>query len=183
VGRSENSRIFRILSNNANSLFLLILLRRNFNALTKTKAIIVLVIVIGVVASIYLVETIVILGGGYPPFCSGYLPGGNCHSDITYDFTIVVNYSGSWKVDYRGFHNGENSTPNSDANYTGGEFSGEGYGTKTVTISGDNYYYLQLCATAHKLGTSDLTLTLSVIASNSTSLPYGSISNCGGVAV
>jgi hypothetical protein len=154
---------------------------RNSNALTKTRAIIILAVVVAAGVSIYLINAI-IAGGGYRPFCSGYPPGGDCHANYSYEFTIAVNYSGSWSVNYHGFHNGENSGPDSDVYYTSGNFSGKGFGTRTVSLSGDNYHFLDLCATAYKLDNSSSTLTLSVTGSNSTSLPYGSTYYCGGVA-
>ena len=156
-------------------------LQRNSKALTKTGAIIILALVVAAGVSVYLFNAFV-AGGGYPPFCSGYPPGGNCHANYSYDFTITVNYTGSWLVQYHGFHNGENSGPNSDAYYTSGNFSGRGSEARTVTLSGDDYYFLDLCATAYKLDNSSSTLTLSVTGSNSTSLPHGSTYYCGGVA-
>ena len=49
-------------------------------ALTRTKAIIIVVLVGAAGLSFYLFNAIV-AGGGYPPFCSGYPPGGNCHAN------------------------------------------------------------------------------------------------------
>jgi len=153
--------------------------------LTKTKAVIIIAIVIVAIGSTYLVASLIV-GGGYlpslPPFCSGSPPGGDCHANYSYVFTIEVNYSGTWVVDYQGFHNGENSGPNSDAYYASGNFSGKGSYAQMVMLSGDNSYFLDLCATAHKLDNSSSTLTLSVTGSNSTSLPNGSTYYCGGVA-
>jgi hypothetical protein len=157
-------------------------LRRNSRALARTKAIIIILVVIGAVGvSAYLFNAIV-AGGGYPPFCSGYPSGGNCHANYSYDFTLTVNYSGSWSVSWRGFHNSEISSPSSTENYTGGTYSGSGSNARTVALSGDNFHFLTLCATASKLDRSNSTLTLTSTGSNSTSLPYGSTYYCGGVA-
>ena len=153
----------------------------NSLAITRTKAIIIIVLVVGAGLSVYLFNTIV-ANGGYPPFCSGYTPEGNCHANYSYSFTIIVNYSGSWSVTYRGFHNSEISSASSNVNYTGGSYRGEGFETRTVKLSGDNFHFLTLCATAYKLNSSNLTLTLTVTGSNSTSIPYGSAYFCGGVA-
>ena len=156
-------------------------------AMTKTKAIImVLAIAITVAVSTYLLISIVI-GGGYlpslPPSCSGYPPGGNCHANYTYDFTITVNYSGPWVLNYYGFHNGEPSGPHSNSYYlSSGSYTGEGFYTTSVKLSGDNYYFLTLCAWAQKLDDSTSTLALTVTGSNSTSQPRGSTYYCGGVA-
>ena len=37
----------------------------------------------------------------YPPFCSGYPPGGNCAGNYSYTFTISVNYTGPWRLTYQ----------------------------------------------------------------------------------
>ena len=156
-------------------------LRDKSSALTKTWLIVILCIVLGAGVSIYFFNAIV-AGGGYPPFCSGYPPGGNCHANYSYTFSISINYSGYWTAYYRGFHNSEVSSINSNSNYTGGIFSGRGPDTMTVTLSGDNFHFLTLCAEAQKLDSSNSTLTLTVTGSNSTSLPSGSVYYCGGVA-
>jgi hypothetical protein len=129
-----------------------------------------------------------IAGDGYlpslPPFCYSYPPGGNCHADYSYSFTVTVNYSGSWSLEYYGFHNGEVQGPNSSSYYLSSTSNrGQGNYEKTVALSGDNFYFLWLCAKAQKLDSSNSTLTLTIdVWSNSTSLPYGSTYRCGGVA-
>ncbi|MGH2638359.1 MAG: hypothetical protein ACRDF4_03605, partial [Rhabdochlamydiaceae bacterium] len=109
-------------------------------------------------------------------------PGGNCHANYSYTFTVSVNYSGYWTAYYRGFHNAEVSGINSNGNYTGGSYSGHGSDARSVTLSGDNFHFLTLCAEVQKLDSSNSTLTLMVTGSNSTSIPYGSVYLCGGVA-
>ena len=139
-------------------------------------------IILAAAISLYLFNAIV-AGGGYPPFCSGYPPGGNCHANYGYTFTISINYTGPWILRYYGFHNGEVSGPHSDSYYlSSGSITGSGNYAKSVTLSGDDYYFLTLCAWAQKLDDSNSTLTLSVTGSNSTSAPMGSAYYCGGVA-
>jgi hypothetical protein len=111
--------------------------------------------------------------------CSGYPPGGDCLATYNYTFTISVNYSGSWKLNYQGYNcmvSCESNPLNVSGNYTG-----SGFYSKAVTLSGLNNNGLTLCATAQKLDGSNSTLVLTVTGYNETSLPYGSTSYCGGV--
>jgi hypothetical protein len=154
----------------------------NSAALTRSRKIVIVlaVIILGAV-SFYLFYSID-AGEGYPPFCSGYPPGGNCHANYSYTFTVSLNYSGSWVLEYYGFHNGENASIHSDSYYlSSGNITGSGSYTKSVTLSGDDYYFLNLCARAQKLDNSNSTLALTVTGSNSTSLPMGSTYYFGGV--
>jgi len=152
------------------------------DALSKNrKVIIILAIIIGAGLSFYVFNALV-AGGGYPPFCSGYPPSGNCHANYSYTFTIYVNYSGPWSLTFRGFHNSELAEVNSEDNYTGGFYQGNGSTGITETLSGDDYYFLTACAEAQKMDNSNSTLTLTVTGSNSTALPFGIVTYCGGVA-
>ena len=109
--------------------------------------------------------------------CSGYPPGGNCPGTYSYTFTISVNYTGPWKLTYQGYNN------LGQYNLTGvsGNATGSGFYTKSVTLSALNTGGLTLCATAQKLDGSSSTLILTVTGFNETSIPYGSVSYCGGV--
>ena len=62
-----------------------------------------------------------------------------------------------------------------------GNLTGSGPFSRPVTLSGPNNNGLTLCATAQKLDGSDSTLVLTVTSPNETSIPYGSVSYCGGV--
>ena len=113
--------------------------------------------------------------------CSGYPPLGDCHANYDYTFSVLVNYSGSWSVNYSGWHNVcDTCNFGSNKSYTTGTYSGTGMNTTTITLSGDDYFGLQLCATAHKLDGSNSTLTIQVGGPTSTSSAYGSTSSCAG---
>jgi len=113
----------------------------------------------------------------YPPFCTGYPPGGDCSGNYSYTFTISVNYTGSWRLTYQGYDSmGESNPTNANGNLTG-----TGLHSQSVTLSGPNDNSLTLCATAQKLDASSSTLILTITGYNETSLPYGSTSYCGGV--
>jgi len=109
--------------------------------------------------------------------CSGYPPGGDCLATYSYTFTLSVNYSGPWKLNYQGY----NSLGKSNPLPISGNYTGSGFYSKNVTLSGLNDNGLTLCATAQKLDGSNALLILSVTGYNKTSLPYGSTSYCGGV--
>jgi len=113
----------------------------------------------------------------YPPFCSGYPPGGDCRANYSYTFTISLNYTGPWRLTYQGYASmGESNPTNANGNLTG-----NGPYSRPVILTGPNNNGLTLCATAQKLDGSNTTLTLAVTGSNSTSAPYGSVTYCGGV--
>jgi hypothetical protein len=109
--------------------------------------------------------------------CTGYPPGGNCLATYSYTFTISVNYSGPWMLTYQGY----NSLGKYNPLNVSGNFTGSGFYSKDVTLSGLNNSGLTLCAWAQKLDGSNSTLILMVTGYNETSLPYGSTSYCGGV--
>jgi len=120
---------------------------------------------------------------GQPPFCSGYVQGGNCVGNFSYTFRISVNFTGPWQAAYYGYHIvGEPPTHFAGAEpYTKGNFVGTGLGGKNVTLSGPNTTGVTLCVVAQKLDSSSSVLTLSVeprVDSNSTSLPDGQTSLC-----
>jgi hypothetical protein len=109
--------------------------------------------------------------------CSGYPPGGNCPGTYSYAFTVSVNYTGPWKLTYLGYNNlGKTNLSN-----VSGSYSGSGFFAKNVTMTSVDTGGLTLCATAQKLDGSSSTLILTVTGFNETSLPYGSVSYCGGV--
>jgi hypothetical protein len=109
--------------------------------------------------------------------CSGYPPGGNCLAIYSYTFTLSVNYTGPWKVTYQGY----NSLGKSNPINVSGSRSGTGYFSIPITLSGLNNNGLTLCAQAQKLDASNSTLILTVTGHNETSVPYGTVSYCGGV--
>ena len=98
----------------------------NSLAMSKYRKLVLIVLVILVAGvSFYLFDALV-AGAGYPPFCSGYPPGGDCHANYSYTFTLGVNYSGPWELSFRGFHNSEIVAVDSDQNYTGANYRGNG---------------------------------------------------------
>jgi hypothetical protein len=108
--------------------------------------------------------------------CSGYPPGGNCHANYSFEFPVAVQYSGDWILNYTGYDN-ESSI------YTRGSYQGTGYNATTITLSGDNFSPLTICATATKLDNSSSTLTLLVnYDSANTTAPFGTVTKCEGVA-
>ncbi len=122
---------------------------------------------------------------GQPPFCHGYPPGGNCPGNYSETFQISLNYTGSWRASYYGFHGaGAALSPTEwGGNYTGGSFSGAGNSERSVTLSGPNTGFLTICVQAEKLDSSSSTLTVGIVnRTNSTSLPSGNVSLCLGVA-
>jgi len=112
--------------------------------------------------------------------CSGYPPGGNCIAPYSNTFTISVNYTGQWSLNYSGLTNvGEANSYNVTGTHTG-----TGYFTIPVTLSGLNSRMLTVCAQAQKLDASNSTLFLRVgpLYPKNTSAPYGTVSACGTVA-
>jgi hypothetical protein len=95
----------------------------------------------------------------------------------TYAFDLSVNYNGPWSLSYQGYNSLGKSNP---TNATGSCDGTGSYGLQ-VTVAGSNKNALTLCAKAQKLDGSNSTLTLTVTGHNETSLPYGSVSYCGGV--
>jgi len=140
---------------------------------TPLVVIIIVVVVVMAVAALgyYTFETVA---------CSGYPPGGNCVAPYSYTFTISLNYTGSWRLTYSGQTNAGESNP---SNVTGTS-SGTGYLSVPIALSGLNNRMLTLCAHAQKLDASSSTLFLSIDSHypKNTSMPYGSVSTCGGVA-
>jgi hypothetical protein len=112
--------------------------------------------------------------------CSGYPPGGNCPGNITETFEVGVNYSGSWKAVWYGYHSvGCPSSPNGYENYTGGEWTGTGIRSFGITLSGPNTNGVTLLVEAQKLDASTSMLLLRIdFWSNETSIPYGTASLC-----
>jgi len=118
--------------------------------------------------------------------CSGYPPGGNCPGNITETFKVAVNYSGSWKAVWFGYHSvGCPSSPNGYVertkltNYTGGGWTGTGIRSFSVTLSGPNTGGVTLQVEAQKLDASTSTLLLGVGPySNETSIAFGSTLSC-----
>jgi len=134
--------------------------------------IIIVVVAVGAVAAL-----------GYFTFesaaCSGYPPGGNCVAPYSSTFTISVNYTGPWKLTYSGQTNVGESNPSNVTSTS----TGMGYVSVPVTLAGLNNRMLTLCAQAQKLDASSSTLFLSIdsLYPKNTSMPYGSVSACGGV--
>ena len=112
--------------------------------------------------------------------CSGYPPGGNCVAPYSNTFTISVNYTGQWSLNYSGLTNVGEANP---YNVTG-THTGTGYFTVPVTLSGLNSRMLTVCAQAQKLDASNATIFLSVgpLYPKNTSAPHGTVSECGTVA-
>jgi len=118
--------------------------------------------------------------------CSGYPPGGNCPGNNTVTFQVAVNYSGSWKAIWYGYHSvGCPSSPNGNVggtkltNYTGGGWTGTGIRSFSVTLSGPNTGGVTLQVEAQKLDASTSMLLLRVGPySNETSIPFGAASSC-----
>lgn len=113
--------------------------------------------------------------------CSGYPPVGNCPGDYSYPFTLSVNYSGPWRLSYQGYLSSFGYGKAIPTNVTGSH-SGTGFYSKNITLSGPGNYGLELCASAQKLDGSGSSLILKITGRNETSLPYGSVTYCGGVA-
>ena len=136
-------------------------------------AALVIVLVVGTVATLGYYEF-------KPSSCSGYPPGGNCVEPYSYSFAISVNYTGQWKLNYSGQTNVGESNP---YNVTG-THTGSGDSTFSVTLSGLNNRMLYVCATAQKLDATNSTLYLSIgsIYPKNTSVPDGSVFVCAGVA-
>jgi hypothetical protein len=80
----------------------------------------------------------------YPPFCSGYPPGGDCPGTYTYTFTISVNYTGPWRLTYQGFLGMGESNPAG----VSGNLTGSGPSSQPVTLFGPNNNGLTICSTA-----------------------------------
>lgn len=109
--------------------------------------------------------------------CSGYPPAGDCITTYSYPFTITVNYTGSWKLSYQGY----NSLGESNPTNVSGSYSGTGFNSTTIVLTGLGNGGLTLCAWAQKLDASNAVLVLTVTGHNETSLPYGVVTYCGGV--
>jgi len=110
--------------------------------------------------------------------CSGYPSGRNCVAPYSYTFTIAVNYTGRWGLNYTGQTDVGESNP---YNVTG-THTGTGYFTVSATLSGLNTRMLTICAHAQKLDSSTSTLFLNIFYPKNTSTPNGIVSTCGTVA-
>jgi hypothetical protein len=116
--------------------------------------------------------------------CSGYPPGGNCLGNYSYTFAVSVNYAGSWRATYYGYHStgAPSGSFDSGGNYTGGVFAGTGSGTQEITLSGPNTNGLTLCIQARKLDSSTATISLGIGSrSSNSSIPFGMAQVCLGV--
>ncbi|MGD0396752.1 MAG: hypothetical protein ABSB26_07610 [Nitrososphaerales archaeon] len=113
--------------------------------------------------------------------CSGSPPVGDCAVPYSYPFTLSVNYSGPWRLSYQGYLSSFGPGKAIPTNVTG-SYSGTGFYSKNITLSGPGNYGLELCASAQKLDGSGSSLILKITGRNETSLPYGSVTYCGGVA-
>jgi hypothetical protein len=120
---------------------------------------------------------------GQPPFCTGYIPVGNCPGNYSNTFSILVKYAGSWKAVYYGYRSvGPPSSTYGVGNYTGGTLAGTGSESENVTLIGPQTSGLTLCVQAAKLDSSGSVLTLFLDSRNiTTSGPYGTASLCAGV--
>jgi hypothetical protein len=116
----------------------------------------------------------------YPPFCHGSPPGGDCLANYSYDFTLIINYTGPWTATYYGSRS-MSADFVSSGSYIQNHFNGTGNYATSVTLSGPNTQGLLLCASATKLDSSTSPLTISIGRSNSTSQPYGTTYICTGV--
>ena len=134
--------------------------------MAKSAASVVLSIVaVTIVAGVVLFET-----NGYSELTS--------LTSYSHTFTISVNYGGPWKLSYQGYTNvGLGGANPLGANVT---VTGSGLYSRSVALAGPHSRGLTLCADAQKLDGSNATLVLSVTGGNETSLPYGSVSSCGG---
>jgi hypothetical protein len=110
--------------------------------------------------------------------CSAYPPAGDCPGTFSYTFTISVNYTGPWTLTYEGCSGMSTCSPPTPVM---GSLNGTGYYSKPVTLTGPDSSGLELCAQAQKLDGSGNILILTVTGYNETSVPYGSVSYCGGV--
>ena len=104
--------------------------------------------------------------------CSGYPPAGDCITPYSTTFNLRVNYTGPWKVTYQGYNSG-------GRNISGG-YSGAGFNSTMITLTGLSNGFLTLCAQAQKLDSSGDLLILTITGYNETSMPYGVVSYCGG---
>ncbi len=104
--------------------------------------------------------------------CTRQISTQNTNFTWSYNFPIVINYSGSWNLVYQGYNS---TTPN---NVMGNQ-SGVGNYSLRVTLYGRGYVQRTLCANATKLDPQNSNLTLKVdYRSNSTSLPNGKAIVC-----
>ena len=119
---------------------------------------------------------------GNPPFCSGYPSRGNCPGTYSHNFTITVNYTGSWSLKYYGYHiTGYVFQVGAPGFYTHGSYNETGSNSTGVELSGPKNIGLTLCAVASKMDSSNSTLVVTIIGQNSTSVPYGSAYTCNTV--
>ena len=77
-------------------------------------------------------------------------------------YSISINYTGSWKLVY----SGQNGTQDFQGNK-----SGSGYFNTTIVTYGVGYVENKLCATAMKLDSQNITLTLRVVGQSSSTTP------------
>ncbi len=103
--------------------------------------------------------------------------GLGCLHFIDMNWTISVNYSGPWGVNYQGWL-GDIS---SGQLVTSGSFFGDSPGARTVSITGWSDLGNSLCAQAQKLDASNSTLSVTILpplVSNQTSAAYGTTQTC-----
>lgn len=99
-------------------------------------------------------------------------------SSWSYSFSLDINYSGSWHLAYWGV----SGTVSLD-NVTGDNLNGTGNYENTITLHGMENTMSELCASATKLSSDNVTLELAVSAfTNSTSTSNKSAEVCVQVA-
>jgi hypothetical protein len=104
---------------------------------------------------------------------------------IGQNFTVSVNYTGSWIVTYQGYNEDcytyqiHAFTCNPDSQTLSGSYDGSGLNSRNITVTGQENGWT-LCAQAQKPDASSSTLDLEVSDGprNQTSLPFGTASTC-----
>lgn len=121
-------------------------------------------------------QTVIILTTVSSVSCDYVIPG-PCPNGQT--FTLLVNYTGSWRVTYQGYNAAACSDCFNNSTQTlNGSYDGSGFNSRNVTVGGQANGWT-LCAQAQKSDASGLVLILQVSgAGNQTSLPFGTTSAC-----
>jgi len=121
-------------------------------------------------------QTVIILTTTSSTSCDYVIPS-PCPSGQT--FTLIVDYTGAWRVTYQGYNapSCSDCLNNSTETLTG-NYDGSGFNARNVTVSGQANGWT-ICAQAQKSDASSSVLVLIVSGvQNETSIAFGTASAC-----
>jgi hypothetical protein len=103
--------------------------------------------------------------------------GIGCPHLLNNSYSVSVDYAGPWGISYQGYLLDTGSS--NESMVESGSFYGHGPANQSIIVTGVSETGTAICAQAHKLDASNLTLTLRIAsATNETSMAYGAAKIC-----